>query len=78
MSVHVWRTPDEQRYIDTRKAIRKADQEERKRVLEEQERADLWAWYANDYDVTESFAAQERARELQAAKELRQEMRFRY
>jgi len=74
MSVHVWRTPDEQRYIDTRKAIRKADQEERKRVLEEQERADLWAWYANDYDVTESFAAQERARELQAAKELRQEI----
>ena len=74
MSVHVWRTPDEQRYIDTRKAIRKADQEERKRVLEEQERADLWAWYANDYDVTESFAAQERARELQAAKELKREI----
>ena len=45
-----------------------------KRVLEEQERADLWAWYANDYDVTESFAAQERARELKRGHDLKRDI----
>ena len=36
----------------------------------EQERAELWAWYANDYEVEESFEAQERAREAACQREL--------
>ena len=38
------------------------------------ERADLWAWYENDYDVAESFAARERAQEALRQRELREEI----
>nr|WP_115093693.1 hypothetical protein [Synechococcus sp. UW106] len=40
----------------------------------EQERQDLWSWYAG-YDVAESFAAGDRARDAVAAQELRQDIR---
>ena len=40
----------------------------------EQERQELWSWYA-DYDVAESFAARDRARDAVAAQELRQDIR---
>ena len=36
----------------------------------QQEREELWAWYANDYEVAESFEAQERAREAVRQREL--------
>ena len=36
----------------------------------QQERDDLWSWYANDYEVAESFEAQERAREAVREREL--------
>ena len=34
------------------------------------EREELWAWYANDYEVEESFEAQVRAREAARQREL--------
>ena len=34
------------------------------------ESEELWAWYANDYEVAESFEAQERAREAVTQREL--------
>ena len=73
MAIETWFTPDQRRYIETRKAIRKADQEERQRAQEAAERAELWAWY-EDYDVADSFAARDRAQEARAAQELRQEI----
>ena len=36
----------------------------------QQEREELWACYANDYEVAESFEAQERAREAVRQREL--------
>ena len=73
MAIETWFTSEQRRYIETRKAIRKADQEERQRAQEAAERAELWAWYA-DIDVAESFAARDRAQEARAAQELRQEI----
>lgn len=40
----------------------------------QQERDDLWSWYA-DYDVAESFAARDRARDAVAAQDLREAMK---
>ena len=37
------------------------------------EREELWSWYA-DYDVADSFAARDRARDAVAAQELREEI----
>ena len=73
MAIETWFTPEQRRYIDTRKAIRQADQEERQRAQDAAERAELWSWYAT-YDVAESFAARDRAQEARAAQELRQEI----
>lgn len=73
MAVDTWFTPEQRRYIDTRKAIRKADQEERQRAQDAAERAELWAWYEG-YDVADSFAARDRAQEARAAQELREEI----
>ena len=39
----------------------------------EAEREELWSWYA-DYDVADSFAAQENARELKRQHELKAEI----
>ena len=73
MAIETWYTPAERKYIETRKAIRKADRAEKKRMRTEQERAELWAFY-RDYDPEESFAAQAEARELKRAHEMRQEI----
>ena len=73
MAINTWFSPEQRRYVDTRKAIRKADQQERKRAQDAAERAELWAWYANDYDVADSFA-QEHALELKRQNELRAEI----
>lgn len=73
MAIETWFTPEQRRYIDTRKAIRKADQEERQRAQDAAERAELWAWYEG-YDVADSFAARDRAQEARAAQELREEI----
>ena len=74
MAINTWFSPEQRRYVDTRKAIRQADQQERKRAQDAAERAELWAWYANDYDVADSFAAQEHALELKRQNELRAEI----
>ena len=74
MAIETWFTPEQRRYIDTRKAIRQADQEERKRAQEAAERAELWAWY-QDCDIADSFAARERAQEARATQKLRQEIK---
>ena len=75
MAINTWFSPEQRRYVDTRKAIRQADQQERKRAQDAAERAELWAWYANDYDVADSFAARDRAQDARAAQELREEIR---
>lgn len=74
MAINVWRTPEEQRYIETRKAVRKADQEERKRLLDEQKRAELWADFDSEAILAEALEAQERAREAQRQQLLKQEI----
>ena len=74
MAIDTWFTPDQRLYVETRKAIRQADQQERKRAQDAAERVELWAWYANDYDVADSFKAQENARELKRQHELRAEI----
>ena len=43
-------------------------------MLDEQERAELWADFNSEALLAEALEAQERAHELQAAKELRQEI----
>lgn len=74
MAIETWFTPEERQFIETRKAVRKADRKERQRVLDEQERAELWADFNSEALLAEALEAQERAHELQAAKELRQEI----
>ena len=63
-------TEHQRRLIDLKRELR----EESDRIKAEQARATLW----NDFDseglLAEALEAQERARELQAAKELRQEI----
>lgn len=71
MAIETWFTPEQRRYIDTRKAICRADQQERQRAQEAAERAELWTWYEG-YDVADSFSARDRAQEARAAQELRQ------
>ena len=73
MAFETWFTPEQRRYIETRKAIRRADHEERKRAQEAAERAELWAWYEG-YDVADSFAARDRAQEAQRQQLLKQEI----
>ena len=70
MAIDKWFTPEQRRYIETRKAVRKADKEERKRAQEATERADLWAWYET-YDVSNSLDAAERAREAHTTRMVR-------
>lgn len=74
MAIETWFTTEERQFIETRKAVRKADRKERQRVLDEQERAELWADFNSEALLAEALEAQERAHELQAAKELRQEI----
>ena len=74
MAISTWFTPEQRRYyIDIRKAIRKADQVERKHAQEAAERAELWARYEG-YDVADSFAARERARELKRGHDLKRDI----
>ena len=75
MAIETWFTPEERQFIDTRKAVRKADREEKQRVLDEQERAELWADFDSEALLAEALEAQRHARELQAAKELRKDIR---
>lgn len=74
MAIETWFTTEERQFIETRKAVRKADRKERQRVLDEQERAELWADFNSEALLAEALEAQERAHELQAAKEVRQEI----
>ena len=73
MAINTWFSPEQRRYVDTRKAIRQADQQERKRAQDAAERAELWAWYEG-YDVSDSFAARDRAREVEAARMVREQI----
>ena len=74
MDINTWFSPEQRRYVDTRKAIRQADQQERKRAQDAAERAELWAWHEG-YDVSDSFAAGQRAREAQAARMLSEQIK---
>ena len=40
----------------------------------EKESAQLWAWYESDFDVADSFAARDRAREVEAARMVREQI----
>ena len=73
MAIDKWFTPEQRRYIETRKAVPKTDKEERKHAQEAAERADLWAWYET-YDVADSLAAAERAREADTARMVRKQI----
>ena len=56
--------------IDLKRELR----EESDRIKAEQARATLWNDFDSEAILAEALEAQERARELQAAKELRQEI----
>ena len=56
--------------IDLKRELR----EESDRIKAEQARANLWDDFDSEALLQEALEAQERARELQAAKELRQEI----
>ena len=60
----------QRRLIDLKRELR----EESDRIKAEQERATLWDDIDSEALLQEALEAQERARELQAAKELRQEI----
>ena len=70
MAINTWRSPENEAYIRTRKAIRAESQRIAKENQRRKESEELWAWYANDYEVAESFEAQERAREAVSQREL--------
>ena len=60
----------QRRLIDLKRELR----EESDRIKAEQARATLWNDFDSEAILAEALEAQERARELQAAKELRQEI----
>ena len=62
-------TEEQRRLIEIKKEIR----DEWRRQKEEDARRELWTWYQG-YDLEESLQAQQEARELQAAKKLKQEI----
>jgi len=74
MTINTWRSPENEAYIRTRKAIRAESQRIAEEDRKRKESEELWAWYANDYDVADSFAAQEQALELKRQNELRAEI----
>ena len=74
MAINTWRSPENEAYIRTRKAIRAESQRIAEEDRKRKESEELWAWYANDYDVADSFAAQEHALELKRQNELRAEI----
>ena len=72
--------PDYAKVLKEREAAMERGRQRRQREQEalewqrqqkaQQEREELWAWYANHYEVAESFEAQERAREAVRQREL--------
>ena len=63
-------TAHQRRLIDLKRELR----EENDRIKAEQEQATLWSDFDSEALLQEALEAQERAHELQAAKELRQEI----
>ena len=79
--IDTWSEPQRPDYAKVLREREEAQERGRQRRQREQEalewqrqqktakeRADLWAWYENEYDVAESFAARDRAREVEAAR----------
>ena len=63
-------TEHQRRLIDLKRELR----EENARIKAEQERATLWDDFDSEALLQEALEAQERAREMQAAKELKREI----
>ena len=63
-------TEHQRRLIDLKRELR----EESDRIKAEQERANLWNDFDSEVLLAEALEAQERARELRAAKELKREI----
>ena len=74
MAINTWFSPEQRRYIDTRKAIRQADRHERKRAQDAAERAELWADFDSEALLQEALEAQRRAREAKFNRELREQI----
>ena len=87
MSIEIWSENERPDYEAVLAARREAEERTRLRHQQEQEALawrrqkeaareseSLWSWY-REYDPRESFAAQENAREMKRARELREEIR---
>lgn len=87
MAIETWgelHRPDYEKVLREREKAMERGRQRRKQEQEAlewerqqkaaKERADLWAWYENDYDVADSFEAQDRAREGKAARVLSEQI----
>ena len=87
MAINTWseaQRPDYAKVLREREEALERGRQRRKQEQEalewkrqqkaQQERDDLWSWYENDYDVADSFKAQERAQEAARQRELKQEI----
>ena len=82
--IETWNRPDYAKVLKEREEAMERGRQRRQQEREalewqrqqkaEQERQDLWSWYAG-YDVAESFAARDRARDAVAAEELQKDIR---
>ena len=74
MAINTWRSPENEAYMRTRKAVRaesqRLEEEERKR----REREELWDGFDAGALLAEAMEAQERARELKRAHDLKREI----
>lgn len=74
MAINTWRSPENEAYMRTRKAVRaesqRLEEEERKR----REREELWDGFDAGALLAEAMEAQERARELKRAHDLKLEI----
>ena len=84
MAIDKWQRPDYDAVLQERREREEATAARRKLEAEAleyrrqqkaaKEREELWSWYENDYDVADSFKAQQDAREMKRTYELKQEI----
>ena len=74
MSINTWRSPENEAYIRTRKAVRAESQRLEEEQRKRREREELWDGFDADVLLAEAMQAQERARELKRAHDLKREI----
>lgn len=76
MAIQTWFTPEEKRYIQTRKAVRTESARIASAEEKARESAELWAWYREqESGLTDSFAALEAAQEIRHARRVRKQIK---